>query len=159
MNRIAGFAAIILILSGSPAFPLPKPVENEFIKVEVADLGLEIPKGDANALLWYPFMFQLKKPLTLTRVLIEDVSEKTPIVVVDDRKPNTSNSRWRGNSPKRAATKENYPWLFNFFDTKLVFRITVWSKEQSEMVLTQKASYPGRTKAQMMTMLERHKKK
>ena len=72
---------------------------------------------------------------------------------MDDKNPKGADGHWRGNSRKLPLNRENYPWMYDYFNTKRLFRVTISSKEQPEMVLTQAAAFSGREKAQIREIL------
>src|ERR1044072_2479901 len=78
------FLALFLVVGLCPAGQ-PKPRENKFMKIEVAGLQARaLPSGPGLA---QSFMFVLKQPIQVTRVRVEDLTDKQPILLVDDRAP------------------------------------------------------------------------
>ena len=154
MKRLV-LLGILLIAGNSWAVP-PRPRENKFFKMEVA--GLNTKRTDAGPALAYGFMFVLKQPLEITQVRVEDVSEKTPVLLLDDRKPKISNQRWNGETPARPITPENFPWMFDRRTTKKEFRVTVFALPQGEITLTQPAVFPAEAKKWMIQTTPKLKK-
>ena len=75
MKRLLCDLTLLLAFAYPAVAGDPKPVQNEFVKIEVAGLAFanDPPHG---ATMWHPFMFQLKEPLTLTHVRIDDVNRQ-----------------------------------------------------------------------------------
>jgi hypothetical protein len=156
-KRVSGAFVWLLIISPALFAGPPKGAENEFIRVESAGLAFhnDPPRG---ATLGFGFAFRLKKPLTLTRVKIEDVTDRPVAVVIEDKNPKLKNSLWFAQAGMQPLTKEGFPWMYDFFDTTKVFRLTISSTEQPDIVLEQKAKFTGREKAQLMTILQPKRK-
>jgi hypothetical protein len=153
MRAASPLAIVVLLLVASFVVAgLPRPVENDFLKMESAGLAVtnDPPRG---AKLGFGFAFHLKRPLSLTRVKVEDVTDDTPTVVVDDKHPKLKNDTWGTQTELHPLTKDNFPWMYDFFDTAKKFRLTISSEGQRDIVLIQKAQFSGREKAQLMTIL------
>ncbi len=93
------------------------------MKIEVAGLkGSPLRSGPGLA---YLFAFVLKQPIQVTRVRVEDLTDKQPVLLVDDRAPNITGNRWTGGNRALPMTRANFPWIFDDFLTSRLFRITV----------------------------------
>jgi hypothetical protein len=142
--------AVLVLLPNCASAGKPDPAENEFVRIEGADLFTTGGPKEAKGLV-LSFLFYVKKPLTLTRVRVEDVTANPPVLLVDDKAPKVKTSKndkfWTGRAPSHALNAENYPWIFDGRNTKKKFRFTVSSKEVPDMVLQQSAEYDRREKA------------
>jgi hypothetical protein len=126
---------------------MPLPAEKDGITVEGAGFAL----GEGK-LIW-GFDFTSKK--VPTKVLIEDVSGKSAIILVDDSAPTLKGHDWSGNATPVSLSKNNCPWLFEAGDTTKVFRFTIALKGKSEpVVIYQPAVYPEATKQQLRQMAQ-----
>jgi hypothetical protein len=132
------FLALFVVVDLCPA-GLPKPRENKFMKIEVAGLvARPLPSGPG---LTQNFVFDLKQPIQVTRVRVEDLTDKQPILLVDDRAPKVANNRWTGGTRVVPMTPGNFPWVFDDFVTKKLYRITVSTQGQGEISLEQPATF------------------
>jgi hypothetical protein len=126
---------------------LPLPGEKNGIKVEGA--GFVLGEGK---LIW-GFDFTSKKEPT--KILIEDVSGKSAIILVDDAAPKIKGHDWSGNAAPVSLSKSDCPWLFESGDTTKIFRFTITLKGKSEpVVIYQPAVYPEATKHQLRQMAQ-----
>lgn len=148
----AGFVCL-LCMSAALLAAAPKGAENEFVRVESAGLAFHTDPPD-NASLGFGFAFRLKQPVSLTRVKIEAITERPAVVIIDDKHPKLKNDVWSAQAGMQPLSKEAFPWMYDFFDTTKIFRLTISSKEQPDIVLQQKAKFSGREKAQLMTILQ-----
>lgn len=109
------------------------------MKIEVAGLkGSPLRSGPGLA---YLFAFDLKQPIQMTRVRVEDRTDKQPVLLVDDRAPNVTGNRWTGGTRTLPMTRGNFPWIFDEFLTTRLFRITVLTMAQGEISLEQPATF------------------
>jgi hypothetical protein len=126
---------------------MPLPQEKSGITVEGAGFAL----GEGK-LIW-GFDFTSKK--APTRVVIEDVSGKNAVVLVDDSSPELKDHSWSGNATPLSLSKSDCPWLFESGDTTKVFRFTITLKGKSEpVVIYQPAVYPEAAKQQLRQMAQ-----
>jgi hypothetical protein len=146
MRIIAG-SFCLLSITATLFAGAPRAAENEFVKIESAGLAFhnDPPRG---ATLGFGFAFQLKRPLTLTQVKIDDITDQPAVVIIDDKNPKLKSGVWG------PLSKEAFPWMYDLFDTTKIFRLTISSKEQPNIVLQQKTKFSGREKAQLMTILK-----
>jgi hypothetical protein len=60
---------------------------------------------------------------------------------VDDRAPKVADNWWRGITRVAPMTPENFPWVFDDFVTKKLYRFTVSTRDQGEISLEQPATF------------------
>jgi hypothetical protein len=118
------------------------------MKMEAA--GLTTSRLPSGAALAYAFMFSLKRPIQMTRIRVEDVTDKQPVLLVDDRAPKIADNRWTGDTRAVSMTPKHFPWMFDGSTTKKLFRITVSTKDQGEITLEQPATYDAVAKRWMI---------
>ena len=75
----------MLVMCGLCFGSQPRPRENDLFKMEVA--GFVVNRSASGPQLKYIFGFATKKPAQITHVKVEDITEKQPIVLVDDKEP------------------------------------------------------------------------
>ena len=124
---------------------MPLPAAKNGITVKGAGFAF------GNGKLIWGFDFTTKK--TPTKVVVEDVSGKSAIVLVEDSKPKLNGHDWTGNATPVALSKEESPWLFEPGDTTKVFRFTITLEGNPEpVVIYQPAVYTEQTKSQLQVM-------
>jgi hypothetical protein len=125
---------------------VPKPAVQDGITVNTA--GFMLGKG---TLVW-TFDFTSKQPVT--RVVVEDVSGASAVVLVKDAAPKLEGDHWKGQAAPVALNKIACPWLFEIGDTTKVFRFSVTLKGQAKpVILYQPAIYPETTKTKVQQTL------
>ena len=67
-------------------------------------------------------------------------------MLVDDRAPKVINNQWKGDSRVWSMNAEHFPWMFDGSTTKKLFRITVSTKDQGEIMLEQPATFDAKAK-------------
>ncbi len=126
---------------------MPLPAEKAGITVDGAGFFLREGK-----LIW-AFNFTSKK--APTKVLIEDISGKSAVVLVDDSAPKLKGHDWTGNATPVSLSKSDCPWLFEPGDTTKVFRFTITLKGKPEpVVIYQPAVYPEAAKQLLRQMAQ-----
>lgn len=124
---------------------MPLPAEKSGIKVEVAAFMV----GEGKLIFTFGFLTK-KNP---TKVVVEDVSDTKPLVLVEDASPKIEERYWRGDAVPLPLTKTGVPWVFERGDTTRIFRFTVTLKGEAQpVVLYQPAIYPRDAKAQLAKM-------
>jgi len=125
---------------------MPLPAEQSGITIEGAGFAL----GEGK-LIW-AFDFSSKKPPT--KVVVEDVSGKSAIVLVVDAAPKLDGEHcWSGAATPVALSKSASPWLFEPGDTTKVFRFTITLAGKTEpAVIYQPAIYPEVSKKRLRQM-------
>lgn len=123
----------------------PLPAEKNGITV----VGAGFAFGDGK-LIW-GFDFTTRK--IPTKVLVEDVSGTSAIVLVEDLAPKIKDRAWTGNATPVALSKKESPWLFEPDDTTKIFRFTITLEGKSEpVVIYQPAVYAAQTKMLLQRM-------
>lgn len=124
---------------------MPLPGEKSGITVEGAGFALEDGK-----LIWAFDLTSKKAPI---KIMVEDVSGKISIMLVDDAAPKLNGHDWSGNATPLSLSKSDCPWLFESGDTTKVFRFTITLQGKPEpVVIYQPAVYPEATKQQLLQM-------
>jgi hypothetical protein len=146
----------MLVMCGLCFGSQPRPRENDLFKMEVA--GFVVSRSASGPQLKYIFGFATKKPGQITRVKVEDITERESIVLVDDKEPKIEKNRWSGHSAITPVTSEKTPWMFDNRTTKMVFRITVSTAESDDKEVVQPATYPASAKKMMLQIASKPKK-
>jgi hypothetical protein len=155
--RFVTWIGAMLAVVGSCLAHAPEPRKNDFFKIETA--GLMADRSKSGNTLVYAFMFVLKKSIKVTRVRVEDVSDKAPALLAGDTTPKISGGQWRGKTSARPLTPDNYPWMFDTSDSRRSFRVTVSTLDNGDIVLVQPAKFYAPVKKLMIQIPSRRKKK
>ena len=123
----------------------PASTETESVKIEVTGLMTTIVNG-GKSLMNRTFGFTTKVPLTIRRVVVEEVSGAVPEVLVTDETPKLDKNYWRGDAGRTPLTPAGNPWLFESGDDWRVFRFTITTEEKGAMVLLQPSCIPETSK-------------
>lgn len=124
---------------------MPLPAEKDGIKIEVAAFMI----GDGKLV----FTFGIDTKKTPKKVVVEDVSGRSPVVLVEDDAPVAQKDYWRGDATPLPLSKSGVPWVFERGDTTKVFRFTVTLPDREQpVVLYQPAIYAAATKKQLQKM-------
>ncbi|HZZ58948.1 MAG TPA: hypothetical protein VFE31_14035 [Opitutaceae bacterium] len=84
----------------------------------------------------YAFGFQEKHPFGLRRVMVEDVTDDQPVVMIDDRHPRlVGNHYWRAVTPRFTPTPDNIHWLMEVDYNMRIYRFTIVKDDGQTEVL------------------------
>jgi hypothetical protein len=119
---------------------IPLPAIGRGVRVEVAGFFLQ------NRKLHYTFGFSGRP--ALKSVLVEDVTDRAAVTLVEDNAPVLStvlgNGYWKGDSAGLALDRSTLPWFFARGATTKVFRFTIRMADGSpDLVLYQPAVLRG----------------
>ena len=121
------------------------PLRSENGEFQVGWTGLLPPTGHA---VFTSYFVNDKKGRVPRRILVEDLSGDTPIVVVDDRHPKLENDKngvpryWKWIVSVGKATNPDIQWLADEDETVKVYRYTVTAADGTTTSLLQAAIYP-----------------
>lgn len=142
------------VISGGEVVSLPVakggalPSENEDIKIEVAGFLMDGAKKE----LTYTFGFSLKSEASITSVRIEDVSDTTSELMVNDVKPK-SGKYWKGYSVPKTIADKNLRWILVDADSVRIYRFTITTSTGTKHVMYQASLYPGASKQLLRRIL------
>lgn len=126
----------------------PIPADNGTYKIIGAGFGMD--KAGKAPVIFFGFNFSVQKSVSLTRVMIEDVTDEKAILLVDDKNPKIESLLWTGKAAEQKISKSTTPWLFDNKPTIKVFRFTISATSSPDAVMYQPAWYPVQTKAQVL---------
>jgi len=125
---------------------MPLPAAKDGVTIQGAGFAL----GEGK-LIWSFDFISRRAP---TRVLVEDISGPSAIVLVEDSAPKREGSRWSGGAAPVELSRVGCPWLYEPGNTTKVFRFTVALKGKAEpVVIHQPAIYTAETKRQLQQMV------
>lgn len=128
--------------------PVYTPVQNEQFAVTNVDLSAILLDNQKYAR--WTFGLRMKQPLQLRSIRVEDVTEGTPVPLVNDQAPQPQGSAWTGYTGAIEPTAASIPWLFDSNPAKRTFRFTVTDLNGQDSVLEQTVTYPVKTKKELI---------
>ena len=128
--------------------PVYTPVQNEQFAVTNVDLSAILLDNQKYAR--WTFGLRMKQPLQLRSIRVEDVTEGTPVLLVNDQAPQPQGSAWTGYTGAIEPTAASIPWLFDSNPAKRTFRFTVTDLNGQDSVLEQTVTYPVKTKKELI---------
>ena len=137
---IAGGQAIELERQGSRF----KQAEND--RVSITDASLQAVSLDGNHYVRWSFVISPKQAAMLNAVRIEDVSDPTPLLLVNDVAPQLEEGKWAEKAGLMDLSSGNTRWLFKPGETVRIFRFTISEPEGQNYVLYQGVQYSPASK-------------
>lgn len=126
---------------------MPKATKSRGIETDVT--GIMIVDGQ----LIPTFGFGCSTKKRVLSVVVEDVTGKKPVLMVEDKAPVIAGERWKGNSQARNISATETPWLFAPGDTLTVFRFTVTLESKDGPVIIYQPSVFRDSSKQRLRML------
>ena len=121
---------------------MPLPATKDGVTIQVAAFMVE----EENLV----FTFGFDSSVKLEKVVVEDVSGTSAVVLVNDPSPTPKSGYWKGDAAPLPLNKTSIPWIWEKGDTTKVFRFTVSVVGRAEPIeIFQPAIYSGRTKKQL----------
>ncbi|MBV8099168.1 MAG: hypothetical protein JOZ31_08420 [Verrucomicrobia bacterium] len=130
---------------GRPAYA---PVQNERFAVTTVELSAILLDNQKYAR--WTFGLKLKQPVQLRSIRIEDVTEGSPVLLVNDQAPQVQGGAWTGYTGAIEPSASALPWLFDNTPARRTFRFTVTDLNGQDSVLEQTVTYPVKTKKDLI---------
>jgi hypothetical protein len=171
MGNLRISAAAILLLGGCAHQPLTESIPvsggqnltftrvgTGFVKAEnerfvVDEAGLTTYRTEGKNFVRWQFAIMPKRETALRVVRIEDVSDNSPVLVLEDRAPRIDERRWSRQSDLVHADTRSIPWLFEFGRTTRVFRISVRETNGKTSVLYQAVLFTPKAKKDFRVLM------
>jgi hypothetical protein len=134
--------------TGGQGRPAYTPVQNERFAVTTVDLSGILLDNQKYAR--WTFGLKLRQPVQLRSIRIEDVTEGSPVLLVNDQAPQVEGSAWTGYTGAIEPSASALPWLFDNTPAKRTFRFTVTDLNGQDSVLEQTVTYPVKTKKDLI---------
>ena len=99
------------------------------------------------------FAFEMSKPGAVRSVKVEDYSADSPILMVNDEKPEIVNNRWAKESAPVDAASRALDWVTYLDNSFRVYRYTVTFTDGHVVTVNQGCSIPAFAKAFLRHML------
>jgi hypothetical protein len=130
---------------GRPAYV---PAQNDRFAVTTVELSAILLDNQKYAR--WTFGLKLKQPVQLRSIRIEDVTEGSPVLLVNDQAPQASGGAWTGYTGAIEPSASALPWLFDNSPARRTFRFTVTDLNGQDSVLEQSVTYPVKTKKDLV---------
>jgi hypothetical protein len=171
MGNLRISAAAILLLGGCAHRPLTESIAVSggqnlaftrvgagFVKAEnerfvVDEAGLTTYRTEGKNFVRWQFALMPKQETGPREVRIEDVTNDSPILVLEDRAPRIDERRWSRQSALIRANPRSIPWLFEFGRTTRVFRITVRETNGKTSILYQAVLFTPKAKKDFRVLM------
>jgi hypothetical protein len=124
------------------------PVQNERFAVRTAELSSILLDNQKYAR--WTFGLKLKQPIQLRSIRIEDITEGTPVPLVNDQAPQEEAGAWTGYTGAIEPTASTLPWLFDNNPAKRTFRFTITDLNGQDSVLEQTVTYTVKVKKELI---------
>jgi hypothetical protein len=124
------------------------PVQNERFAVTTAEVGAILL--DNQKYLRWTFGIKLRQPIQLRSIRIEDVTEGTSVLLVNDQAPQVEANAWTGYTGAIEPTASSLPWLFDNNPAKRTFRFTITDLNGQDSVLEQTVTYSVKSKKELI---------
>lgn len=128
-----------------------KQAENN--RIIVTDAGLQAVNLDGNHYVRWSFAIRPKQAAVLSAVRIEDVSDPTPLLLVNDVAPQIDAGKWTENAGLMDLSSSSVRWLFEPKETVRIFRFTISDSDGQRDVLYQAVPYTPASKEAIRAMV------
>ena len=130
---------------GRPAYA---PVQNDRFAVSIVELSAILLDNQKYAR--WTFGVKLRQPVQLRSIRIEDVTEGSPVLLINDQAPQVEANAWTGYTGAIEPSASALPWLFDNTPAKRTFRFTVTDLNGQDSVLEQTVTYSVKTKRELV---------
>jgi hypothetical protein len=144
---ISGGQAVALEREGSGF----KRAEND--RIRVTDAALQAVNLNGNNYVRWRFAIRPKQAAALSLLRIEDVSDPTALLLVNDVAPQLEAGQWTENGGLMELTASSVRWVFVANETVRIFRFTVNEPDGRSYVLYQAVSYLPASKEAIRAMV------
>ena len=132
-------------IAGGQSVSLPRegagfrPAEND--RVVITNAGLETVNFNGNYYVRWAFSIRPKQAAELGAIRIEDVTDPSPLLLVNDVAPQQDGGKWGENAGLMELSSTNVRWLYEPKETVRVFKITISEVDGRSYVLYQGVLY------------------
>ena len=110
-------------------------------RVIVANAGLQAVTLDSNYYLRWSFAIRPKQADALSSIRIEDVTDPSPLLLVNDVAPQLDGGQWNETAGLMPLSAASVHWLFEPNNTVRIFRITITGLDGRTDQLEQRVAY------------------
>jgi hypothetical protein len=113
--------------------------ENEHARVTTSGLFDDRERG--RIFMRWVFSVHFKEQTMVRNVPVEDVTDKKPVLLIEDHSPNVTVDLWTGRGSVIPFDAKYLPWFFRRADSTRVFRIVIREKAGKSYELYQGARF------------------
>ena len=121
--------------------------ENERAKVTTSGLFDDRERG--RIFMRWVFSIHFKQPTMVRNVRVEDVTDKKPLLLIENDSPNVTANLWTGRGSAIPFSAKYLPWFFQRGDSIRVFHIVIREKSGRSYELYQGARFSADKKTLM----------
>jgi hypothetical protein len=114
---------------------------------------LQVVGLNGNYYVRWSFVISPKQAAMLNTVRIEDVSDSTPLLLVNDVAPQLDEAKWTEKAGLMDLSAANVRWLFEPKETVRIFRFTMSEPDGQSYVLYQGVRYSPASKEAIRAMV------
>jgi hypothetical protein len=139
-----GSISMLTTIAGGEKIAVPlgprgvEPSKKDGVQIELATCTLNRDKK-----LVYAFELSDERKRAVRRVRVEDVSDASSALLVDDTQPALTQNRWRGSSRPFEPGDPSLAWLATITNSVRVYRFTVTFADGHEVALLQGSMFPN----------------
>ena len=134
--------------------PTPGFARAENDRVIVTGAALQAVILDNNYYVRWNFEIQPKQTDTLSSIRVEDVTDPTPLLLVNDVAPQLDGGQWNEIAGLMSVSAASVHWLFEPDETVRIFRITLTGLDGRSDSLEQRIRYSPDRKAALRATLK-----
>ena len=120
------------------------PVKTSDVEIAIAGFTADKEKKE----LTYRFLFKVLNNQTPKKVVVQDISEENPEVLVTDNNPKLERGHWGGQSAPKTKDDPQVAFLRNDHDSVRVYRFTITLADGREINVEQALFYFGLMKSE-----------
>jgi hypothetical protein len=128
-------------------------VKTENQRVVIDEAGLTTYRTEGKNFVRWQFAILPKQQTAFRLIRIEDVTDGSPVLVLEDRAPRIDEGRWIHQSALIRANPRSIPWLFEFGRTTRVFRIAVRETNGKASILYQAVLFTPKAKKDFRVLM------
>ena len=124
----------------------PLPAEGGPYRVEEAGLAMGRDESGEHTFLIRTFGITVGRGGTPSHITVEDVTDDTAVLMVDDKDPKIVKGYWKGHASPLTLSEDSTPWIFDDKPTIKIYRITISAKNTPDVILYQPSWYAAQVK-------------
>jgi hypothetical protein len=128
-----------------------KQAEND--RAVITEAGLQAVNLDGTHYVRWTFALRPKQANALSTVRIEDVSDSTPLLLVNDVAPQLEAGKYTANAGLMGLSSASARWLFEPSESIRIFRFTIGEPDGQSDVLYQAVQYSPAAKEAIRAMV------
>jgi hypothetical protein len=83
----------------------------------------------------FAYQFAVETAMSVKKIVIEEVSDSTARVLIEDFAPRIDSGYWMGVTTPIGLSKQSLPWIYERGDTTRVFKFTISISDKSDPII------------------------